>query len=35
MGKKSRAMKDLRKALEADLPRRFRSAIRKMLEENT
>jgi tetratricopeptide (TPR) repeat protein len=34
MGKKSRAMKDLRKALEADLPRRFRSAVRKMLEEN-
>ncbi len=34
MGKKSRAMKDLKKALEADLPRRFRSAVRKMLEEN-
>ena len=34
MGKKSRAMKDLRKALETDLPRRFRSAVRKMLEEN-
>jgi tetratricopeptide (TPR) repeat protein len=34
MGKKSRAIKDLRKALETDLPRRFRSAVRKMLEEN-
>ena len=34
MGKKSRATKDLKKALEADLPRRFRSAVRKMLEEN-
>ncbi len=33
MGKKSRATKDLKKALEADLPRRFRSAVRKMLEE--
>jgi tetratricopeptide (TPR) repeat protein len=33
MGKKSRAMKDLKKALEADLPRRFRTAVRKMLEE--
>jgi tetratricopeptide (TPR) repeat protein len=33
MGKKSRAVKDLRKALETDLPRRFRSAARKMLEE--
>ena len=32
MGKKSRATKDLKKALEADLPRRFRSAVRKMLE---
>jgi tetratricopeptide (TPR) repeat protein len=34
MGKKSRAIKDLRKALETDLPRRFRSPVRKMLEEN-
>jgi len=33
MGKKSRATKDLNKALEADLPRRFRSAARGMLEE--
>jgi tetratricopeptide (TPR) repeat protein len=33
MGKKSRAIKDLKKALETDLPRRFRSAIRKTLEE--
>ena len=33
MGKKSRAVKDLKKALEADLPRRFRNNIRKMLEE--
>ena len=33
MGKKSRAVKDLKKALEADLPRRFRSATRRMLEE--
>jgi len=33
MGKKSRAVKDLEKALEADLPRRFRSAARGMLEE--
>src|SRR3712207_3933234 len=33
MGKKSRAVKDLKQALEADLPRRFRSAARKMLEE--
>ncbi len=33
MGKKSRAVKDLNKALEADMPRRFRSAARKMLEE--
>ena len=35
MGKKSRAVKDLKQALEADLPRRFRSAARKMLEELT
>jgi tetratricopeptide (TPR) repeat protein len=33
MGKKSRAVKDLKRALEADLPRRFRSAARGMLEE--
>jgi tetratricopeptide (TPR) repeat protein len=33
MGKKSRAVKDLKKALGADLPRRFRSATRRMLEE--
>lgn len=31
--KKSRAQKDIRKALETDLPRRFRVAARKMLEE--
>jgi tetratricopeptide (TPR) repeat protein len=34
MGKKSRAIKDLKKALETDLPRRFRSAVRKTLDEN-
>jgi tetratricopeptide (TPR) repeat protein len=33
MGKKSRAVKDLNKALEADLPRRFRSSARGMLED--
>ena len=33
MGKKSRTVKDLKKALESDLPRRFRSASRGMLEE--
>jgi tetratricopeptide (TPR) repeat protein len=33
MGKKSRAVKDLKKAQETDLPRRFRSAARRMLEE--
>ena len=33
MGKKSRVVKDLKKALEADLPRRFRNNVRKMLEE--
>ena len=33
MGKKSRAVKDLQKALETDLPRRFRTAARRMLEE--
>jgi tetratricopeptide (TPR) repeat protein len=34
MGRKSRATKDLRKALEADLPRRFRTAASRMLEES-
>jgi tetratricopeptide (TPR) repeat protein len=33
MGKKSRAVKDLEKAQNTDLPRRFRSASRRMLEE--
>ncbi len=33
MGRKTRAVKDLNKALEADMPRRFRSAARKLLEE--
>jgi tetratricopeptide (TPR) repeat protein len=33
MGKKSRTVKDLEKAQEVDLPRRFRSAARKILEE--
>jgi tetratricopeptide (TPR) repeat protein len=33
MGKKSRAVKDLERALQTDLPRRFRSASRGMLEE--
>jgi tetratricopeptide (TPR) repeat protein len=33
MGKKSRAAKDLEKAQSTDLPRRFRSASRRMLEE--
>jgi tetratricopeptide (TPR) repeat protein len=33
MGKKSRVVKDLNRALDADLPRRFRSAARGMLEE--
>jgi tetratricopeptide (TPR) repeat protein len=33
MGKKTKARKDLEKALEADIPRRFRSAARKMLED--
>ena len=32
-GKKSRAVKDLNRALEADLPRRFRTAARKILQE--
>ena len=35
MGKKSRAVKDLEKAQSTALPRRFRSASRKMLEELT
>ena len=35
LGKKSRAVKDLKQALEVDLPRRFRSAARKMLNELT
>ena len=35
MGKKSRAVKDLKKALEVDLPRRFRTAVRKILEQET
>ena len=35
MGKKGRAVKDLKKALEADLPRRFRTAVREMLEQET
>ena len=33
VGKKSLAVKDLKKALEVDLPRRFRTNARKMLEE--
>ncbi len=33
MGKKSRAVKDLEKVQSTDLPRRFRSASRRMLEE--
>jgi tetratricopeptide (TPR) repeat protein len=33
MGKKSKAVKDLEKAQQTDLPRRFRSASRRMLEE--
>ncbi len=33
MGKKGRAVKDLKKAQEAELPRRFRTAVRNMLEE--
>jgi tetratricopeptide (TPR) repeat protein len=33
MGKKGRAVKDLKRAQEADLPRRFRTAVQKMLEE--
>jgi tetratricopeptide (TPR) repeat protein len=33
MGRKSRAAKDLKRALDADLPRRFRTAARRILEE--
>lgn len=33
MGKKARAKKDLQRALEADLPRRFKASARTMLEE--
>jgi tetratricopeptide (TPR) repeat protein len=33
MGKKGRAVKDLKRAQEADLPRRFRTVVRNMLEE--
>jgi tetratricopeptide (TPR) repeat protein len=33
MGKTSRVVKDLNKAMEADLPRRFRTAARRMVEE--
>ncbi|MBW3549693.1 MAG: tetratricopeptide repeat protein [Proteobacteria bacterium] len=32
-GRRSRAIKDLKKALEADLPRRFKSAASKVLAE--
>ena len=34
VGKKSLAVKDLKKALEVDLPRRFRTNARKMLEDS-
>jgi tetratricopeptide (TPR) repeat protein len=33
MKKRGKAVKDLKRAQEADLPRRFRTAVRKMLEE--
>ncbi|HZC19676.1 MAG TPA: tetratricopeptide repeat protein, partial [Rubrobacteraceae bacterium] len=33
MGRKSRAAKDLKRALDADLNRRFRNSARKVLEE--
>lgn len=33
LGKKSRAVKDLRRALDADLPRRFRKAVQRMLAD--
>lgn len=32
-GKKSRARRDLERALETDLPRRFKTAVRKILED--
>lgn len=32
-GKKTKAKKDLERALETDLPRRFKSAVRKILED--
>jgi tetratricopeptide (TPR) repeat protein len=35
LGKKSRAVKDLKKALEVDLPRRFRTTAREILEQET
>ena len=34
LGRTSRATKDLKRALEADLPRRFRTAARRALEES-
>ena len=34
LGRKSRATKDLKRALETDLPRRFRTAARRALEES-
>ena len=34
LGRKSRATKDLKRALESDLPRRFRTAARRALEES-
>ena len=33
MGRKSRAVKDLKKALETDMPRRFKTAAKGMLED--
>lgn len=33
LGKKSRATKDLKRALEAELPRRFRKAVQRMLAD--
>ena len=33
MGRKSRAIKDLQRALDADLPRRYKKAAQKTLEE--
>ena len=32
-GKTSLAVKDLRKALEVELPRRFRTSVKKLLED--